>query len=79
MSFFEIVPEEYIDDEISVHCSGNRGAWDFSSMNSELLSTFGIDYKFEEDLELDEIKGKILDGVHAVTKFKKENHLPISI
>ena len=30
------IVEEYIDDEISVHCSGNRGAWDFSSMNSEL-------------------------------------------
>ena len=67
------IVEEYIDDELNFHCSGNKEDWDFSLLNSELLTTFGIDYKFKDDLELDEIKERVLEGVNAVTKFKKEN------
>ena len=65
---------EYIEDELSMHCSGNKNEWDLKTLNLELLNTFGIDFKFKDiDLEIDKLKNIITDGSKAITEFKKEN------
>ena len=65
---------EYIDDELSIYCTGNTYDWDLNGLNNELLSTFGIEFKFEDDNnDIVKIKDTILDATKAVMDFKKEN------
>jgi len=65
---------EYIDDELSMYCSGNQNDWNLDGLNSELLNIFGIEFKFEDNvLDIDKLKNTILDAIKAVVEFKKEN------
>ena len=66
--------KEYIDDEVNMYCSGNKNDWDFDTLNTELLNTFGISFKFKKDeINVEEIKTMIFDETKAITEFKKEN------
>ena len=68
------IVDEYVEDELSIYCSGNKNDWDLKTLNHELLNTFGIDFKFKDNnVDLDKLKNIIMDGAKAITEFKKEN------
>ncbi len=65
---------EYIEDEISVYCSGNQNDWDFDGFKLELLNTFGLDISLEEKYnDNDNFKKSIDDKVKNTLNFKRDN------
>jgi len=69
-----VIINEYVDDAVSIFCQGSLNDWDLESFNMELLNTFGIDFKFNDNNSNEnDIKEIINEQVKLIKEFKNEN------
>tara|TARA_Y100000385_G_scaffold211968_1_gene220073 strand:+ start:1869 stop:4904 length:3036 start_codon:yes stop_codon:yes gene_type:complete len=69
-----VIINEYVDDVINIFCQGSYNDWDFESLNSELLNTFGIEFNFDQaHTDTNDINQIIKEQVKLTKEFKNEN------
>ena len=69
-----VIINEYVDDVINIFCQGSYNDWDFESLNSELLNTFGIEFNFDQaHTDISDINQIINEQVKLIKEFKNEN------
>ena len=69
-----VIINEYVDDVINIFCQGSYNDWDFESLNSELLNTFGIEFNFDQaHTDINDINQIINEQVKLIKEFKNEN------
>ncbi|MDG2265950.1 MAG: preprotein translocase subunit SecA, partial [Candidatus Marinimicrobia bacterium] len=69
-----VIINEYVDDVINIFCQGSYNDWDFESLNSELLNTFGIKFNFDQaHTDTNDINQIINEQVKLIKEFKNEN------
>ncbi len=69
-----VIINEYVGDAVSIFCQGSPNDWDLESFNMELLNTFGIDFKFNDNNSNEnDIKEIINEQVKLIKEFKNEN------
>ena len=69
-----VIINEYVDDVINIFCQGSYNDWDFESLNSELLNTFGIEFNFDQaHTDTNDINQIINEQVKLIKEFKNEN------
>jgi len=66
--------KEYINDEVMLHCSGNKNDWNFNELSLELLNTFGIDFSSKKSSkDSEDLIEIIINEINDTLNFKKEN------
>ena len=67
---------EYLDDILDEYCGDkNSENWDFHGLNSDILNTFSLDFKFDYSIEnYDKIKDIIIKETDKIIEFKKTNY-----
>ncbi|MAZ61559.1 MAG: preprotein translocase subunit SecA [Candidatus Marinimicrobia bacterium] len=69
-----VIINEYVDDVINIFCQGSYNDWDFESLNSELLNTFGIEFNFDQaHTDTNDINQITKEQVKLTKEFKNEN------
>ena len=67
---------DYLDNLIKLYCSigNNPNDWEWDEFTNELLNTFSLDIKSENDrvTNLDELRDMVIQGANAILSFKKE-------